>query len=106
MRIHILPLFFMKREMATRAASICRCVIQAGSSDLSPYSPKASVEPRQALPFMRPRCCLRYLTFFGINIVHYPRRVHTSGPGLRCAWGGSEEQDPPTTTPSPAPVAV
>src|SRR5580700_6912599 len=23
-------------------------------------------EPRHALPVMRPRCCLRYLTFFGI----------------------------------------
>jgi hypothetical protein len=26
------------------------------------------VLPRQAFPVMRPRCCLRYLTFFGINI--------------------------------------
>src|SRR5262245_20931240 len=36
---------------------------------LSPYSPKATVPPRQALPVIRPRCCFRYLTFFGINMV-------------------------------------
>src|ERR1700722_4004192 len=34
----------------------------------SPKSPKARVEPRQALPVMRPRCCFLYLTFFGINM--------------------------------------
>src|SRR5580704_15771605 len=54
--------------MATRLASICRSVIQPGSSTFSPKSPKASVDPRHALPVMRPRCCLRYFTFFGINI--------------------------------------
>ena len=58
----------MKRVMATRLASICRSVIQPGSSTFSPKSPKASALPRQALPVMRPRCCLRYFTFFGINI--------------------------------------
>jgi hypothetical protein len=26
------------------------------------------VLPAQAFPVIRPRCCLRYLTFFGINI--------------------------------------
>jgi hypothetical protein len=26
------------------------------------------VDPRQAFPVIRPRCCLRYFTFFGINI--------------------------------------
>src|SRR6185312_4308680 len=67
-RIHIFPPRLMKRVMATRLASICRSVIQPGSSTLSPKSPNDSSEPRQALPAMRPRCCLRYLTFFGINI--------------------------------------
>src|SRR5580704_14705947 len=35
---------------------------------LRPKSPNERSEPRQALPFMRPRCCLRNFTFFGINI--------------------------------------
>src|SRR3984885_8365421 len=67
-RIQILPPRLTKRVMATRLASICRSVIQPGSSTLSPKSPNDSVLPRQALPVMRPRCCLRYFTFFGINI--------------------------------------
>ena len=29
-------------------------------------------EPRHALPRMRPCCCFRYLTFFGINMMNYP----------------------------------
>src|SRR5579863_5273456 len=54
--------------MATRLASICRSVIHPGSSTFNPKSPKASVDPAHALPHIRPRCCLRYFTFFGINI--------------------------------------
>src|SRR5262249_15836894 len=38
----------------------------------NPKSPKESSPPRQAFPAMRPRCCLRYLTFFGINIDSVP----------------------------------
>src|ERR1022692_2738909 len=30
--------------------------------------PNARLPPRHALPARRPRCCLRYFTFFGINI--------------------------------------
>src|SRR5580704_9617292 len=71
-RIQILPPRFTKRVIATRLASIWRSVIHPGSSTFSPNWPKASVLPRQALPVMRPRCCLRYLTFFGINIVRFP----------------------------------
>src|SRR5260370_31585883 len=71
-RIQILPPRFTKRVMATRLASICRSVIQPGSSTFRPKSPKDSVLPRQALPVMRPRCCLRYFTFFGINITNFP----------------------------------
>ena len=71
-RVFLPDSFFTKRVMATRLASICRSVIQPGSSTFSPKSPKASVLPRQALPVMRPRCCLRYFTFFGINISQFP----------------------------------
>jgi len=68
-RIQILPPRFTKRVMATRLASICRSVIQPGSMTFRPKSPNASEPPRHALPHMRPRCCLRYFTFFGINII-------------------------------------
>src|SRR5579859_2644466 len=67
-RIQILPPRFTKRVMATRLASICRSVIHPGSSTFKPKSPNARVDPAHALPHMRPRCCLRYFTFFGINI--------------------------------------
>src|SRR5580704_19121506 len=46
MRIQSLPPRFMKRVMATREASICLSVIQAGSIALRPYSPKESSPPR------------------------------------------------------------
>src|SRR5690348_11884761 len=36
-----------------------------------PKSPKDSSLPRHALPRMRPRCCLRYFTFFGINMMKF-----------------------------------
>src|SRR3984957_5557817 len=67
-RIHSLPPRFMNRVIATREASIWRSVIHAGSSAFSPYSPNDNSPPRQAFPRRRPRCCLRYFTFFGINI--------------------------------------
>src|SRR5215471_5467968 len=67
-RIQILPPRLTARVIATRAASICRAVIQPGSRIWSPTSPKARLEPRVAFPFIRPRCCLRYLTFDGINM--------------------------------------
>src|SRR6185436_4357792 len=51
-----------------RAASICRAVTQPGSSACKPYSPKLTSAPRNALPVMRPRICLRHFTRFGINI--------------------------------------
>src|SRR5262249_32037542 len=68
MRIHNLPPRLMKRVIATRDASIWRSVIQAFSRAFRPYSPKDKLEPRQALPLRRPRCCFLYLTFLGINI--------------------------------------
>src|SRR6266576_6077450 len=68
MRIQILPPRLMCRVMAIRAASICRSVIQAASRHFSQYSPKLIALPRLATPFIRPRICLRCLTFFGINM--------------------------------------
>src|SRR2546425_7018896 len=81
-RIHILPPRLIERVIATRAASIWRLVTHAGSRAISPYSPNATDEPRYALPRMRPRICLRYLTRLGINM----RRLlpgHGLGAGLR-----------------------
>src|SRR6185369_10067146 len=70
-RIQTFPPRFTKRVMAIRPASIWRSVIHAASSVFKPKSPNSSDEPRHALPLMRPRCCLRYFTFFGINICDY-----------------------------------
>src|SRR5262249_36639094 len=59
---------FRLRVSATRAASIWRLVTHPGSSALRPYSPKARLAPRWALPRMRPRWALRYLTRLGISM--------------------------------------
>src|SRR5438309_1512211 len=77
-RIHTLPPRLRLRVSATRAASIWRLVTQPGSSALSPYSPKARVEPRNALPRMLPRWALRYLTRLGISI-GAPSRLRRRG---------------------------
>ena len=69
MRIQIFPPRLTARVIAMRAASIWRAEIQPGSRIWRPMSPNASFEPRKAFPFIRPRCCLRYLTFDGINMV-------------------------------------
>src|SRR5688572_9097831 len=79
MRIHILPPRLIERVIATRAASIWRFVIHAGSRACRPNSPNSTVPPRYALPRIRPRCCLRYLTRFGINMVVGPRSVRGGG---------------------------
>src|SRR5512141_554668 len=67
-RIQSFPPRLTWRWTATRPASIWRAVSQPGSSACSPYSPKESSEPRSAVPRMRPRCCVRYLTLDGINM--------------------------------------
>src|SRR5215472_17408835 len=67
--IQILPPRLIKRVIAIRPASIWRLLTHAGSSDFSPNSPKEKLDPRTALPDMRPRCCFRYLTFLGIIIL-------------------------------------
>src|SRR5437867_4420506 len=74
MRIQTLPPRLTNRVIAIRPASICRSVIQAASSVFNPKSPNSSDEPRHALPLIRPRCCLRYFTFFGINMRNTPFR--------------------------------
>src|ERR1700733_1083950 len=65
--IHNFPPRLMKREMATREASIWRSVIHAHSSAFKPYSPNAKSLPRQALPGTPARICFLYLTFLGIH---------------------------------------
>src|SRR5437867_2949827 len=67
-RIQTLPPRLRLRVSATRAASIWRFVTQPGSMALRPKSPKARVEPRVAIPFIRPRWAFRYLTRFGISM--------------------------------------
>src|SRR4029077_12924387 len=66
-RIHNLPLRFMLRVNATRAASICVFVIQARSSVCKPNSPKSIRKLRDAVPLRLPRWDLRYFTRFGIS---------------------------------------
>src|ERR1043166_4437010 len=53
--------------MATRAASICFVSSQQRSIDCNPYSPNATLLPREARPARLPRCILRYFTLAGIN---------------------------------------
>src|SRR5207249_3890596 len=74
MRIQSLPLRFMLRVNATRAASIWVFVIQARSSVCRPNSPKSIRKLREAVPLRLPRWDLRYFTRLGINgITNLPR---------------------------------
>src|SRR5829696_1129278 len=66
--IQTLPPRLIFRVIATRAASICRLVIQPRSTALSPYSPNDTLVPRLANPRLRPRCSLRHFTRFGCSI--------------------------------------
>src|ERR1039457_3232175 len=84
-RIHTLPPRLMERVMATRAASICRSVTHPHSMAFSPNSPNEIDDPRHALPAMRPRCCFRNFTFFGIIMAVYPQLLT----GLGRILGGS-----------------
>src|SRR5438128_1399833 len=70
MRIHNLPLRFMLRVSATRAASSGVLVIQARSSVCSPNSPKSILRLREAVPFRLPLCDFRYFTRLGINAIN------------------------------------
>src|SRR5881227_2525507 len=71
MRIHNLPLRFMLRVSATRAASSCVLVIQARSSVCKPNSPKSILRLREAVPLRLPRWDFRYFTRFGINGINF-----------------------------------
>src|SRR5438270_10178636 len=73
MRIQSLPLRFMLRVNATRAASICVFVIHARSSVCRPNSPKLIRRLREAVPLRLPRWVLRYFTRLGINGIKIPR---------------------------------
>src|SRR5579885_2050434 len=87
-RIQTLPPRFIKRVSAIRAASIWRASSQTGSSACKPYSPKASVLPRWAVPFMRPRCCLRYFVRDGANnMASYLLYWLSLCPGFRLGGG-------------------
>src|SRR5256886_2852807 len=72
-RIHNLPLRFMLRVNATRAASIWVLVIHARSSVCNPNSPKLIRKLREAVPLRLPRWDLRYFTRLGINGIKIPR---------------------------------
>src|SRR6201999_4119992 len=67
MRIQSLPLRFMLRVSATRAASIWTLVIQARSRVWSAKAPKSMATLREAIPLRLPRWVLRYFTRLGIK---------------------------------------
>src|SRR5437763_5263401 len=71
-RIQSLPLRFMLRVNATRAASICVFVIHARSSVCNPNSPKLIRRLREAVPFRLPRWDFRYFTRLGTNVIKVP----------------------------------
>ena len=54
--------------MARRAASIWRAVTRSGSIAFRPKSPKFSIVPPLAAPWMRPLCALRNLVRFGCSM--------------------------------------
>src|SRR6267143_2177052 len=119
-RIHTLPPRLRLRVSATRAASIWRLVTHPGSSALRPYSPKASVEPRYALPRMLPRWALRYMTRLGISmsaLLRLHRRgakhlaledphLHADRPVRRVGGGQPEVDVGPQRVQRHAPVAI
>src|ERR1700751_3068304 len=95
MRIHSLPLRFMLRVSATRAASNCVLVIQARSSVCSPNSPKSILRLREAVPLRLPRWAFRYFTRFGINGIETPPKLQrarvaavAAGQEQGGVWGG------------------
>src|SRR5438477_12298611 len=91
-RIHSLPLRFMLRVSATRAASNCVLVIQARSSVCKPNSPKSILRLREAVPFRLPRWDFRYFTRFGINGINFLLRLQ---PARAAVAGQAEALVPP-----------
>src|SRR5690349_16169145 len=76
--------------MARRAASIWRAVRRPRAMALSPYSPKATLLPRVAMPLLRPFCCLRYFVLAGCSILDswFLRHAPDRGLGLGCGFCG------------------
>src|SRR5207244_2463369 len=75
MRIQTFPPRLRWCVIVRRAASICRAVIQAGSSVRMAYSPKAMVLPRSATPPRPPcvrLCILRCFMRFGCSMSVFP----------------------------------
>src|SRR4030095_12225087 len=89
--IQSLPLRFMLRVRATRAASSCVLVIQARSRVCKPNSPKSILRLRDAVPLRFPRGVFRYFTRFGINgitiLLKRPQGPAVAG-GLMAAVAG------------------
>src|SRR5207248_10846867 len=83
-RIQSLPLRFMLRVSATRAASICVLVIHARSSVCKPNSPKLIRKLREAVPLRLPRWDFRYFTRLGINGIKIRLRLR------RAQWASAE----------------
>ena len=69
---------------------------------LQPYGRWGRRKPRHALPHIRARCCLRYLTFFGINISQSPVAsyqlpvISLSAGGHRCTAPFADNWQPAT----------
>src|SRR5207253_11391930 len=89
-RIQIRPPRLTWCVIAGRAASIWRLVSQQTSSAISPNSPKLTSVPPLAMPARRPRCTLRCLTRFGINIGQSSSAGASEDLGASGALGASE----------------
>src|SRR5688500_11660254 len=74
----------MKRLMATRAASICFVSSQQRSNACNPYSPNATVFPREAIPERFTRCILRYFNLPGVKGRAKPPKALHTGSGDSC----------------------
>src|SRR5262245_7976652 len=97
-RIQSLPLRFMLRVSATRAASNCVFVIQARSSVCNPNSPKSILRLREAVPLRLPRWDFRYFTRCGINGIKFLLRLQQARAGEPAA--AVKKQAGPLSPPS------
>src|ERR1017187_7999949 len=75
-RTYSFPPRFTWREIAVRAASICRAVTKPQVMACSPNSPKDTVVPPLETPRILPFCCLRHLTLSGANMTSSRRFSH------------------------------
>ena len=63
--------------------------VSFGDYGLKAMEPNDTSAPRHALPVIRPRCCLRYLTFFGINMIRYLLSPAGARRGARSRYSSS-----------------